>query len=154
MMSQVQVLLRPPQYTSPERDPTGGFLCSNEHCMIARRICEFVSQTAGMQIGRGQIAQSVEQRTENPCVPSSNLGLATTIISCIACGQRHAFQCAPRSEADVAQMAERVTRNDQVTGSIPVVGSMLSSPHMIVACASDRFLRVDWRKCSQFHTQP
>ena len=79
MMSQVQVLLRPPQYTSPERDPTGGFLCSNEHCMIARRICEFVSQTAGMQIGRGQIAQSVEQRTENPCVPSSNLGLATTI---------------------------------------------------------------------------
>ena len=102
----------------------------------------------------GQIAQSVEQRTENPCVPSSNLGLATTIISCIACGQRHAFQCAPRSEADVAQMAERVTRNDQVTGSIPVVGSMLSSPHMIVACASDRFLRVDWRKCSQFHTQP
>ncbi len=26
----------------------------------------------------GQIAQSVEQRTENPCVPSSILGLATT----------------------------------------------------------------------------
>jgi hypothetical protein len=96
--------------------------------MIARRICEFVSQTAGMQIGRGQIAQSVEQRTENPCVPSSNLGLATTIISCITCGHRHAFQRTPRSEADVAQMAERVTRNDQVTGSIPVVGSMLSSP--------------------------
>ena len=28
----------------------------------------------------GQIAQSVEQRTENPCVPSSILGLATTGI--------------------------------------------------------------------------
>ncbi len=27
----------------------------------------------------GQIAQSVEQRTENPCVPSSILGLATTL---------------------------------------------------------------------------
>jgi hypothetical protein len=27
----------------------------------------------------GQIAQSVEQRTENPCVPSSILGLATII---------------------------------------------------------------------------
>ena len=26
----------------------------------------------------GQIAQLVEQRTENPCVPSSILGLATT----------------------------------------------------------------------------
>ena len=27
----------------------------------------------------GQIAQLVEQRTENPCVPSSILGLATTL---------------------------------------------------------------------------
>ena len=26
----------------------------------------------------GEIAQSVEQRTENPCVPSSILGFATT----------------------------------------------------------------------------
>ncbi len=28
----------------------------------------------------GQIAQSVEQGTENPCVPSSILGLATMFI--------------------------------------------------------------------------
>ena len=31
-------------------------------------------------------------------------------------------------DADVAQTAERVTRNDQVTGSIPVVGSTHSHP--------------------------
>ena len=44
------------------------------------RVCELASQTRSKQgatRGCGQIAQSVEQRTENPCVPSSILGLAT-----------------------------------------------------------------------------
>ncbi len=35
------------------------------------------TQSRGLIAPGGQIAQSVEQRTENPCVPSSILGLAT-----------------------------------------------------------------------------
>ena len=35
--------------------------------------------TGAMLVLFGQIAQSVEQRTENPCVPSSILGLANKI---------------------------------------------------------------------------
>ena len=56
----------------------------------------------------GQIAQSVEQRTENPRVGSSILSL-TTIIN-----------------AGVAQLVEQRTENPRVVGSIPTGGTKLS----------------------------
>ena len=54
----------------------------------------------------GQVAQSVEQRTENPCVGSSILPLPT-------------FLC---HQATLAQLVERLTRNEQVVGSSPTGG--------------------------------
>ena len=53
------------------------------------------------------IAQLVEQRTENPRVGSSTLPPGTIFW------------------AEIAQLVERITRNDEVRGSIPRFGSTL-----------------------------
>ena len=58
-----------------------------------------------MLIKFASIAQSVEQRTENPCVGSSILPRGTKY-------------------AGVAQLAEQLTCNQQVEGSIPFTSSI------------------------------
>jgi predicted small secreted protein len=62
----------------------------------------------------GEVAQVVEHRTENAGVASSTLALATTTTGCTM----------SVLGADVAQLAEQLNRNQQVTGSTPVVGSI------------------------------
>ena len=49
-----------------------------------------------------------------------------------------------RSQADVAQLVEQLIRNQQVTGSNPVVGSMFSGCCAGQA-AADRFLATRWQ---------
>ncbi len=60
-----------------------------------------------MLLVRAEVAQLVEQRTENPRVGSSILPLGTIFW------------------AGVAQLVERITRNDEVRGSTPRSSSML-----------------------------
>ena len=49
---------------------------------IKKKIFDKLKITRYTSRGRNaEIAQSVEQRTENPCVPGSNPGLGTTIVS-------------------------------------------------------------------------
>ena len=61
-----------------------------------------------------QVAQSVEQRTENPRVDGSIPPLGTTAKSALV------------QNAQVAQSVEQRTENPRVDGSIPPLGTMNS----------------------------
>ncbi len=74
----------------------------------------------------GQVAQSVEQRTENPCVRGSIPRLATRlkkIKSKKKSGGGLFCFFYLFCHATLAQLVERLTRNEQVAGSIPAGGS-------------------------------
>ena len=65
-----------------------GYLCSesavgSEHSSLGAKTRRCKKRSIAVQIN-GQVAQSVEQGTENPCVGSSILSLATIQISYIA----------------------------------------------------------------------
>ena len=71
----------------------------------SRQLRHSYDPTPGLQ---GSVAQSVEQRTENPCVGGSIPSRATIICM---------------SHAAVAQLVEQLTCNQWVGGSSPLGGT-------------------------------
>jgi hypothetical protein len=80
----------------------------------------------------------------------------TAVQSPLPGRQRHKPRSEAVSEAGVAQSAERLTRNEQVRGSIPLPGSKwpLTSPHSWMLRASPLPARRSRPKAAPSHTPP